>query len=92
MTVREVNPDSLMLRQVDGQWQKFCGLLLWKLLGRDKAAVITMADIQAMQEAFGADQATVLIHGHYDSFELKLISETEAHRLAIAEAKTARRA
>ena len=87
MTVREVNPDSMMLRQVDGQWQKFCGLLLWKLMGRDKAAVITMADIEAMQAAFGTDQATVLIHGHYDSFELKLISESEAHRLAIAEAR-----
>lgn len=87
MTVREINPDSLMLRQADGQWQKFCGLLLWKLVGRDKAVNVTAADIEAMGKAFGHDQATVLIHGHYDSFDLKLIAESEAHRLAVAEAK-----
>lgn len=87
MTVGEVNPDSLMLRQADGQWQKFCGLLLWKLVGRDRAVNITAADIDAMTKAFDGELPTVLIHGHYDSFDLKLIAESEGHRLAVAEAK-----
>lgn len=84
---KEINPDSLMLRQADGQWQKFCGLLLWKLVGRDKAVNISVADMQACGEAFAPGVATVLVHGHYDSFDLKLISELDAHHLAIYEAK-----
>lgn len=88
----EITPDSLMLRQVDGQWQKLCGLLLWKLAGRDKAVTVAAADIKAMHEAFEPGQATILVHGHTDSIEFKLISEADAHRLAIDEARKAGRA
>ena len=89
---REVNPDSLMLRQVDGEWQKLCALLLWKLVGRDKVVTLTAADIEAMHKAFEPGQATILTHGHYDSIDFKLIGEADAHRLAIDEARKGGRA
>jgi hypothetical protein len=87
MANKEITPDSLMLRQADGQWQKFCGLLLWKLVGRDKAVTITAADIEACHKAFEPGAMTVLIHGHYDSIDFKLISERDAHRAAIEDAR-----
>ena len=85
----EIAPDSLMLRQVDGYWQRLAALILWKTSGH-KRVTITADDIKAMTAAFEAEGgATVLTHGHADSIEFGLISAREAHRLAIEEAKKA---
>ena len=50
---------------------------------------ISVADIQAMNKAFEPGMPTVMIHGHFDSFDFKLIDEAEAHRIAIDDARKA---
>ena len=82
MTSRKLNPDSTMLQQSDGQWMKYCGLILMKL-SPDKPVVITMADITA---AMNGGEKFVLIHGHTDSVEFKMVTREEAERLAAYDA------
>ena len=81
MTVNVINPDSTMVQQSEGHWQKYLSLVLWKLLGRN-AVVITLADIQALNRAFGEEGPVVKTHGHVDSIEFQLIDHATAQRLA----------
>lgn len=76
-----LNPDSVMLQQVDGQWQKLAALIIWKLVGRDKPVTITAKDIEAMQASFSPGMGVILTHGHFDSIEFSLIDETAARRV-----------
>ena len=72
----KINPESTMLQQSEGMWHKYVGLLLHKLA--PEGVTITMADL----EAFGFDERNVvLVHGHYDFFELKLVTAADAERL-----------
>ena len=83
----EINPDSLMLRQSDGMWQRYCALLLWKLRG-EKAVNINEADIREMTDTFTErGGVTVKVHGHINSITFQLIDAMQAHRLAIDEAR-----
>lgn len=72
----ELNPDSIMLRQSDGMWQKYCALVLSKVA--PEGAMITAEDIVKFQNS----GRMLLIHGHRDRFELKLVTPEEAEMLA----------
>lgn len=85
MTTHKINPDSTMLQQADGQWQKFAMLILFKLAGREKVTV-TAADIAQLSERFAPGIPVVMIHGHSDSIDFQVIDEAAAHRLAVHEA------
>lgn len=77
----EINPDSIMVRQADGQWQKFAAFILWKLKGRE-VVKITAEDMKAMAAEFEPGMAVVLVHGHSDSIDFSIVDEAAAHRIA----------
>lgn len=75
-------PDANILDQVEGQWQKLCLLLLWKVKGREKVNV-SHQDILDFQEVFKSEGgAALLTHGHRDSITYQCISQVEMHILA----------
>lgn len=77
----KINPDSVVLQQLDGQWQKIAALLLWKL--SPKAVVRIMgADIEAFNAAYAPGGPVVFTHGMIDRFEFSLVTEEAAKRLA----------
>jgi hypothetical protein len=79
MTVTKINPDNVVLNQVDGYWMKLCAMLLWKL-SPDKPVDITVKDFD---EAAKFDELpTVLVHGHHDSISLALITKDRAEQIA----------
>lgn len=77
----KINPDSVVLQQVDGQWQKLAALILWKCVGTGKV-VITAEDMDAMAENFAPGMPCVFTHGKAESLEFSLVTEAEATRLA----------
>jgi hypothetical protein len=79
---RVINPDSTILQQVDGHWQKLAALILWKTVGRDKIVLITHADIEEFHRAFAPGTGVILTHGHAESIGFSLIDEAAAQRLA----------
>lgn len=84
MTVNIVNPDNAALQQAEGNWMKFCALIVWKLA--PKGVHITSADM----DRFAAEGGLLLTHGHRDSFEFKIVTPVEAVRLAEHDAATQR--
>lgn len=76
-----INPDSVILQQVDGHWQKLAALIVWKCVGRG-TVTITAEDIQGCAAAFAPGPPTLLTHGHADSIEFRLVDEAAAKRLA----------
>ena len=78
---RKINPDSRVLQDVDGYWQKIAAFLLWKLAGTSKV-VITAKDMQDMSENFAPGIPCVFTHGKAESLEFSLVTEAEAVRLA----------
>jgi hypothetical protein len=83
MTVNVINPDSAILQQLDGEWQKICALLLWKLA--PNGVTLTHDDIQR----FPQDLA-LYTHGHKDSIDFKMITLEAAKLLAEHDARTNR--
>lgn len=81
MNARVINPDSTVLQQVDGQWQKLAALILWKLSGRSVVR-ITAEDMAKMQAEFAPGVAVIFTHGHSDSIEFSIVDEAAATRLA----------
>lgn len=73
----ELNPDSIMLRQSDGMWQRYLALVLHKLA--PEGIIIVESDILALMET---ERNVVLVHGHCDSFTFKMVTAEEANRLA----------
>ncbi len=86
MTVKVLNPDSMVLQQVDGQWQKLAALIVWKLCG-EKSVEITVADMQSIEKQFGAEGPVLLTHGHTESIEFRVITAERGRVLAEFEAK-----
>lgn len=76
----KLNPESVVLQQVDGQWQKLAALILWKCAGTGKV-VITAEDMDAMTNNFAPGMPCVFTHGKAESFEFSLVTEAEATRL-----------
>ncbi len=81
----KINPESAMLGQMDGHWQKVAMLLLWKLT-KGKAVKITAADIEQCSASFAPGVPVILTHGHHDSIEFSIVDQAAADRLAAHEA------
>lgn len=77
-----MNPDNAMMRQSEGQWQKYLALVVYKLKKEHGMASvsITAEDI----EEFGEERANILLtHGHVGSIEFKLVTPEQAHLLVM---------
>lgn len=72
-----LNPDSTMLRQSEGHWQKYLCLVLWKLAR--EGVTITLDDMVGFANQ---DKNVLLTYGHIDSIEFKLVTRAEAERVA----------
>lgn len=77
----KVNPDSTILQQVDGEWQKLCAFILWKTSGTGVVKV-TIDDMRRMAEQFKPGFPVIFTHGHADSIEFSLVTEERAKVLA----------
>lgn len=84
---KPLDPESVMLQQVDGQWQKLAALIIWKLVGRDVNVSITADDIEAMNKAFAPGQATLLTHGMGETINFRLIDEAAGQQIAAFESQ-----
>lgn len=84
--VTKLNPDSAVLQQVDGYWQKLAALILWKTVGAGHVVKVTAADIEAMGAHFTPGEATILTHGHVDSIDFSLVSSERAAAIAAHDA------
>lgn len=76
MHTKVLNPDSTMMQQSEGHWQKYLCLVIWKLAR--EGVVITSADII---EFANQDKNVLLTHGHIESIEFKLVTPAEAERI-----------
>lgn len=81
MISTKINPDSVILQQLDGQWQKMAILLLWKLAGREKVK-LTYQEIASCNAEFAPGIPVLLTHGHSDSIEFQVIDEAAARVIA----------
>lgn len=78
---QKINPDSTILQQTDGHWQKLAAFIIWKLAGAAPVR-ITAADMESMAAAFAPGIPVILTHGHSDSIEFSIVTEEAAQRLA----------
>lgn len=85
MSVNKINPDSVILQQLDGHWQKIALLILFKCKGRDRLK-ITHQEIEHCMQQFAPGAPVLLSHGHSDSIEFQVIDEETAQRLAAHDA------
>lgn len=81
-----INPDSFILKQLEGKWQQIALLLLWKLKGTSKV-IVTAEDIQSLTKAFAPGNPVFMIRGHEDSMEYQIINEERAFELAKEDAE-----
>jgi hypothetical protein len=81
MSVVNHTPQSLMLQQVEGQWQKLLLLLLFKLAGRQPVH-LTHAEIAACWAEFAPGNPTLLTQGGADRIVFQVITEAQALELA----------
>jgi hypothetical protein len=77
--------DAPILDQLEGQWQKLTGLILFKLLQKGQEVEITADDMQRYQQEWPAG-AVIFTHGRHSSIAVKLISAVHAADLAAYEA------
>lgn len=83
MSANDLNPDSAILQQLDGQWQKIAAVLVWKLARN--GVTLTVGDFAS----FPKDHA-LYTHGHRDSIDFKLVTMADAERLAAHDRSTNR--
>lgn len=76
-----INPDSTILQQVDGHWQKLAALIVWKCVRRG-TVTITLEDMQRLEAEFAPGKSNLLLHGHADYLEFRLVDDESAKRLA----------
>lgn len=81
----KINPDSVVLEQLDDQWQKMAMLLLWKLAGKQQVRV-TAKDMEAMTSAFAPGMPIIFVYGQFDAFAFQLVDEDKAAGLAAYDA------
>lgn len=82
----KVNPDSVVLEQLDDQWQKVAAFILWKTVGRSGAVRVTLEDMKALEAAFAPGIPVIFTHGQHDAFEFSLVTEDRAKALAAHDA------
>lgn len=85
MNPNNLTPDSTILQQLDGHWQKMALFLLWKLAG-DKKVVLHHHDIEACAAQFAPGSPVLFTHGRVDAIEFQVIDEAAAARLAAHDA------
>lgn len=78
---QEINPDSTVLRQLDGYWQRVALLILWKCKGRVRIT-ITEKEIAQFAKEFEPGNAVLLTQGQKDCLEFQVITEERARALA----------
>ena len=82
MKVEKMNPESEIIQQMEGQWQKLLMVIAWKA-GRE-GITIGDNDIIGCIAAFEAEGGPVLLtHGHKDSIQLRVVSRKEAEEIVI---------
>jgi hypothetical protein len=81
MTVNNMTPDSVVLGQLDGHWQKLAAMLLWKIKGREMVR-LTHEDIARFQAEFLPFEPVIFTHGHSDSIDFQIVTHEQAERLA----------
>lgn len=69
----------LILQQLDGQWQKLCAAVLYKL-SRGAPVLITTRDLEELYDFMQTHQ--LLTWGHKDSIELRLVTPERAREIA----------
>ena len=75
MSARVINPDSTIMQQSEGHWQKYLMLVISKLA--PAGVTITIRDM----EKLAGEERVLLTHGHIDSIEFKLVTRAEADRI-----------
>jgi hypothetical protein len=76
----KLNPNHPITQMLDDEFMhKLAAVLVMQAGGE---ATITMDDLQDLTLRFGGDEPTLVTHCHADSIDLKLVSRTEAERLA----------
>lgn len=85
----KINPESVILQQLDNQWQKMAVFLLWKLAGR-KVVRITGEDMAKCVAEFAPGAPVIFTHGMSDAIEFSLVDEERAKALAEYDATTNR--
>jgi hypothetical protein len=85
MANEKINPDSVILNQLEGQWEKVCMVLLHKL-SSGKTVKITAQDFIDVRRHYEPDGPVLFTHGMHDSFELSVITHERAKELAAYEA------
>lgn len=88
MTVEILNPDSAVLGQLEGYWQRIATLIIWKA-AKKRRVTLSAADMEQFQREFEAGGAVLLTHGHTDSIDFKIVTKAEADRI-IAHDRTQR--
>ena len=89
-----INPQSAMIQQSEGMWQKYLALVIFKLTVITKINPMKSVVVSAKEmERFDKYHAQCLLtHGHHDSIEFKLVDEVTAKRLAEYDATRAGKA
>lgn len=77
-----LNPDSVVLNQLDGHWQKIATLIVWKLAGANTPVSISMEDMKQLEKEFAPDGPALFTHGKHDAFEFSVVSMRKAQELA----------
>lgn len=86
MTPVKMNPDSVILQQLDGQWQKLFMALLYKLKGKEQVR-LTFKELQELGQVCAPGIPVLYTHGHTDSIDFQIVDEAAARRLAEHDAK-----
>ena len=71
-----LNPDSPMAQQSEGQWQRYLIAILFKLL-KSEALFLTSDDL----EEFAKEPRYLIINGHVDSIEFRVVNEDSAVKI-----------
>ena len=75
-----INPESMLLQQMEGQWQKLLLLVVWKLA--PEGVKISGKDIENMINQFAPDGPALASMGSQDGISFKVVSLKEGKRLA----------
>ncbi len=82
MTVNEINPDAVILQQLQGaDWQKLVAMLVWKL-SPGEVVRLTAKDMEEYSKQQEAGTSVFFIQGHKDSLEFSTVTEAQAKVLA----------
>lgn len=85
MTNVKINPDSVILNQLEGEWEKICMVILRKL-SPNTPVKITAQDFIDIRKDFAPNGPVLFTHGMHDAIELSIITHERANELAAYDA------